>query len=336
MNSMDEYAIAAGGVVKTFKKKGRRKYTIGPKMEKDETIFAVNHVDLTIKRGELFGLLGPNGAGKTTLVKCLSTLLLPDRGTALINGYDIVGDPVGVRESIGITTGGERTLYWKLSGRDNLRYFASLYGLSSKEADKRIDYLMEIMGLQDKQYERIEKYSTGMRQKISLCRALIHDPPVLLLDEPTLGLDPSFSRFIRSFIKKDLNQDQGKTILLTTHYMDEADQLCERIAIMNDGKIVAIDTPENLKKRIPHREILEIKCMGHPSFKGIGQKVYTQSEDGVMVYRIHAENVEEIMSEVIKAADSAKILSMNVSKPTLEDVFIHLTGARLTGEMYEE
>ena len=329
-------AIAAEGIVKVFKKKARRKHVIGPKIGKDELIYAVNNVDMMVRKGELFGLLGPNGAGKTTLVKCLSALLLPNEGTAAINGHDIVKDPIAARESIGITTGGERTLYWKLSGRDNLRYFAALYGLSSDEATQRIDYLMKIMGLLDKQYERVEKYSTGMRQKVSICRALIHDPPVLLLDEPTLGLDPSFSRFIRSFIKKDLNEKQGKTILLTTHYMDEADQLCDRIAIMNKGKIVAVDTPENLKKSIPHDEVLEVKCLGHADFEGIGQRVYSQSEDGVQVHRIHSENVEEIMSEVIKAADSAKILSMNVTKPTLEDVFIHLTGARLTGESDEE
>ena len=192
------------------------------------------------------------------------------------------------------------------------------------------------MGLEDRQYERIEKYSTGMRQKVSICRALIHDPPILLLDEPTLGLDPSFSRFIRSFIRKDLNQNDGKTIVLTTHYMDEADQLCDRIAIMNKGKIVSVDTPENLKKSIPHDEVLEVKCLGHADFEGIGQRVYSHSEDGMNIYRIHAENVEEILSDVIKAADSTKILSMNVTKPTLEDVFIHLTGATLTGEENEE
>ena len=329
-------AIVAEGIVKTFRKKGRRKYGIGPKIEKDELIYAVNNVNLQVKKGELFGLLGPNGAGKTTLVKCLSTLLLPNKGTAVIYGHDIVEDPIAARESIGITTGGERTLYWKLSGRDNLKYFAALYGLSSKEADTRIDYLMKIMGLEKRQHERIEKYSTGMRQKISICRALIHDPPVLLLDEPTLGLDPSFSRFIRSFIKKDLNIKQGKTIILTTHYMDEADQLCDRIAIMNEGQIVAVDTPETLKKGIPHDEVLEVTCLGTADFEGIGQRVYSKSENGTMVYRIHAENVEEIMSQVIKAADSAKILSMNVTKPTLEDVFIHLTGATLTGESDEE
>jgi ABC-2 type transport system ATP-binding protein len=333
-----DHAIVARGVIKAFKKKSKRKYLIGPKIKKDETIFAVNGVDLSVKNGELFGLLGPNGAGKTTLVKCLSTLLLPNQGTAYICGNNIIEDPIAARECLGITTGGERTLYWKLSGKDNLRYFAALYGLSPEEADERINYLLTIMGLIDRQDERIEKYSTGMRQKISICRSLLHDPPVLLLDEPTLGLDPSFSRFIRSFIKDDLNKKRGKTILLTTHYMDEADQLCDRIAIMNQGKIVAVDTPENLKESIPHQEVLEVTYMGTPNFDGIGQSVYTQSENGRTVSRIHAEHVEEIMSSVIEAASSAKtkILSMNVTKPTLEDVFIHLTGAQLTGESNEE
>lgn len=328
-----DHAIVARGIIKTFKKKSKRKYLIGPKIKKDETIFAVNGVDLSVKRGELIGLLGPNGAGKTTFVKCLSTLLLPNQGTAYICGHNIVEDPIAARECLGITTGGERTLYWKLSGRDNLRYFAALYGLSSADAEKRIDYLLTIMGLQDKKDERIEKYSTGMRQKISICRSLIHDPPVLLLDEPTLGLDPSFSRFIRSFIKEDLNKKGEKTILLTTHYMDEADQLCDRIAIMNQGKIVKVDTPENLKKSIPHQEVLEVTYIGQATFEDIGESVYTQTENGRTVSRIHAEDVEEIMSSVIEAAhsDKTKILSINVTKPTLEDVFIYLTGTQLTG-----
>ena len=320
--------IIVSDLTKKFVKKGKRKLL---RREKED-ILAVDHISVKVKKGELFGLLGPNGAGKTTLVKCLATLLIPDEGTATIDGHDIITDPISVRKILGITTGGERTLYWKLSARDNLKYFASLYGLSSKDAEERIDYLLDIMDLKKKQHQRLEKYSTGMRQKVSIARAILHDPKILLLDEPTLGLDPSFSMFLRSFIKNELNKKEGKTILLTTHYMDEADQLCDRIAFVDRGKLIVVDTSKNLKRNVSKNEALEIKCIGNID-KLENFNAHIKNKKNYTKIRILHENTEDIMDDVLKdVKEKAKILSVNVTRPTLEDVFVHLTGSKLEDE----
>jgi ABC-2 type transport system ATP-binding protein len=328
--------IVIQDVVKKFKRgKGLRK----------RYITACDHVSFTIEQGELFGLLGPNGAGKTTLVRCIATLLIPDEGKITIFGKDILSQSMEARRQIGLLTSGERSLYWKLSGKDNLKFFAALYGLAGKERDKRIDYLMELLDLKDVENERVEKYSSGMKQKISLARALLHDPKILLLDEPTLGLDPQFSRFIRGFIKDELVRKAGKTILLTTHYMDEADELCERIAFINKGKIIDIKAPYQYKNEIPHSEVLEIRCQGNmnednlrsslSAMKSV-EKVSVLNKEGVTNLKVIAPRVEFILSEIIELVRSeAKILAIDVKEPTLEDVFIYLTGTSLKEDTSE-
>ncbi|HEC79585.1 MAG TPA: ATP-binding cassette domain-containing protein [candidate division WOR-3 bacterium] len=305
------------------------------KKGRSDEVRAVDQVSFEIKEGELFGLLGPNGAGKTTLIKCISTLLIPDSGTAVVGGADVLKDPLGVRRLIGVLTGGERSLYWKLTPVENLKYFAALYGVSRKKTAERIDYLLELMDLKNKANERVEKLSSGMKQKLSIARTLIHDPPILLIDEPTLGLDPYFARFIRGFIKDELHKRLGKTILLTTHYMDEADELCERIAFMYNGKIKALDTPLLLKKRLPQEQVLEVKCLGiiepqiFDSIQGFSN-IHITKDNGFTYVRLSTENPEEELSKLInKIRDRAKILSVIVTSPTLEDVFVHLTGASL-------
>ncbi len=319
-------AIDCQGVVKDFRR-GRGL--------KRRVVRALDRATLTLKQGELFGLLGPNGAGKTTLVRCIATLLIPDAGTIRIFGHDAFKESLFCRQCIGLLTSGERTLYWKLSARDNLRFFAALYGLTGKERDRRIEYLLELLGLKDVANERLERYSSGMKQKVSLARAMLHNPQILLLDEPTLGLDPQFGRFIRRFIKEELNQKQGKTILLTTHYMDEADELCDRIAFINRGRIVDIKTPEQYKRDIPHTEVLEVRCLGQPdisslkSLDGI-ERVQAEFNDGITTLRIVAPRAERVLSEVIESVRSqARILGIDVKEPTLEDVFIYMTGTSL-------
>jgi len=318
-----EKSIIIKELVKLFKK-GR-----------SDEVRAVDQVSFEIKEGELFGLLGPNGAGKTTLIKCISTLLIPDSGTAVVGSADILKDPLGVRRLIGVLTGGERSLYWKLTPVENLKYFAALYGVPRKKTAERIDYLLELMDLKNKANERVEKLSSGMKQKLSIARTLIHDPPILLIDEPTLGLDPYFARFIRGFIKDELHKRLGKTILLTTHYMDEADELCERIAFMYNGKIKALDTPLLLKKRLPQEQVLEVKCLGiiepqiFDSIQGFSN-IHITKDNGFTYVRLSTENPEEELSKLInKIRDRAKILSVIVTSPTLEDVFVHLTGVSL-------
>ncbi|HID94858.1 MAG TPA: ATP-binding cassette domain-containing protein [Candidatus Latescibacteria bacterium] len=322
-------AIEVRDVIKRFRK--------GKKFRKKE-IVAVDRVNLSIEEGELFGLLGPNGAGKTTLIRCLCTLLIPDAGEIRIFNRDIFANPLWARRQIGVLTSGERTMYWKLSGRDNLNYFGALYGLSQKERDKRIDFLMELLSLKEFERERVERYSSGMRQKLALARTLLHDPKILLFDEPTLGLDPQFSRFIRGFIKEELSHRQGKTILLTTHYMDEADELCDRIAFMNSGKIAETNTSDGFKNTIPHKEVLELRCHGLVDADLLErmpfvEKVSVFSKDGVSKIKIITPKGEEILSDVIELLRGGnRILSVDLKEPSLEDVFIYITGRSLSDE----
>lgn len=330
-------AIEVKDVVKKFKR--------GKRLRKRE-IFAVDKASFNIHEGELFGLLGPNGAGKTTLVRCIATLLIPNDGSIKIMGKDIFDHSLFCRKQIGLLTSGERTLYWKLSARENLKFFAALYGLDNKERDKRIDYLMELLELKDVQNERVEKYSSGMKQKLSLARALMHDPKVLLLDEPTLGLDPQFSRFLRDFIKNTLNKEQKKTILLTTHYMDEADELCQRIAFINRGKIVDCKTPYEYKRDLPHSEVLDLRCTGIQNSDELTrrlqsirtvEKVALNNQDGVTNIKMILPRAEPILSDLIELIrQNGKILAIDVKHPTLEDVFIYVTGTRLSEDTSED
>ena len=309
----------------------------------NEFTVALNKVDLKIRPGELFGLLGPNGSGKTTTIKCLSTILIPDEGTALVNGFDIQKETSMVRASLGMVVGGERTLYWKLTARDNLMYFASLYKMQRKQAKERVKELLEMIQLSDRADERLEDYSSGMRQKIAIARALLHDPPILLLDEPTLGLDPNFSRQIRRQIR-ELSEKHGKTVLLTTHYMDEAEQLCDRVAFINKGNIVAVDTPNRLKAMVKEKEAVEVAVYRPPV--GIEEHIRSLLPDAEVVKVIQGDEDEGIPSRIKIIGGNAEkhvgtiidalrqknvyIGSLNVGVPTLEDVFIKLTGTKLT------
>jgi len=339
-------AIETLNLTKVFEKKAkaevkglRRLY--GRVKPKKEQIVAVDHINLSIKEGELFGLLGPNGAGKTTTVKLLCTLLLPDDGTATVNGYDIVKQGEEVRKSIGVVTGGERGLYWRLTGRENLWFFSQLYNVPEQVANERINKLLKLVELDERADEQVEKYSRGMKQRLHVVRGLVSDPPILLLDEPTLGLDPASARVIRDFIKEELQKKQGKTILHTTHYMEEADQLCDRIAIIDYGKIVALDTPENLKKGIQRTDIIQINVSNFrqedegkiTSLEGVKKAVVTFTDPtvGEATIKIHVEKAEEVMPMATEflIKSGARILTLEQTKPTLEDVFISLTGRKL-------
>ena len=201
--------------------------------------------------GELFGLLGPNGAGKTTTIKMLITLLLPTSGEARVLGHDVVKDAREVRKRIGYVFGGDRGLYERLSALDNLRYFAELYGVSGKAQRLRIDEVLELVGLKGREQERVEGYSRGMRQRLHIARGILHDPEVVFLDEPTIGVDPVGARELRQMIADLVSS--GKTVLLTTHYMFEADALCDRIAVIAKGQIVGEGTPAQLKDNVVER-----------------------------------------------------------------------------------
>ncbi|MBO3801290.1 MAG: ATP-binding cassette domain-containing protein [Thermoproteota archaeon] len=336
---MKSYSIVTNGIRKIYKKEEGSFLPFRKKSS--EVIVALNNVNLSVEEGELFGLLGPNGAGKTTLVKILSTLIIPDEGTALVSGYDILKNPDKVRASIGVVSSGERSLYWKLTAKENLEYFARLYKVPEEVSRKRIKELLAMMELEDRANELVEKYSSGMKQKLAIARAILHDPKVLLLDEPTIGLDPSFSRSIRNFIKEDLNRKQGKTILLTTHYMDEAEQLCDKVAFINKGEIVALDSPEKLKTMIGKNEVLKvtvtniseetISSLKNLSFVENYNFTYDSSTVEKATIRLYMKDVESNLQELVGVFSRAgcKILSVSIEKPTLEDVFVKLTGEAL-------
>lgn len=341
---MSKWAVDADELVKKFPQrvapeKGEKKSLWPFARRKAKPMFvAVDGVSLQIERGEIFGLLGPNGAGKSTTIRMLCTLLEPSGGSARVNNFDVVRQANQVRQSLGTVLAGERSIYWKLTGRENLEYFAALYHIPPAVAKKRVDDLIERMELKDRSNELVEKYSTGMRQRIAISRALLARPPILLLDEPTLGLDPQAARNLRELIV-DLKKD-GHTILLTTHYMEEADQLSDRIGIIDTGKIIALDTPEGLKRRIDQKEVVRLEVSGWDEkveaqlrgLPGIDNLTPRKLEaDGQWEVSLQTPDSRAILAGVVETVNhnGTRLLNMNIVRPSLEDVFINLTGKAL-------
>jgi ABC-2 type transport system ATP-binding protein len=301
----------------------------GTLRRKWKDVEAVRGVSFEIAEGELFGLLGPNGAGKTTTIKMLITLLIPTKGTARVLGHDVVKDAREVRRRIGYVFGGERGVYERLSGYDNLRYFAELYGVPPKEIRPRIEYLLDLVGLKGREQERAEGYSRGMKQRLHIARGLLHDPPVVFLDEPTIGLDPVGARELRATIGS--LAEAGKTILLTTHYMFEADALCDRIAVINHGKIVAHGTPVDLKRGVAKGTIVEVEVFGIPdgttdrvkTLNGVlGVSVEEREQAQVLIVQSRAD--VELTSAIIGTLDGANVGRISTREPTLEDAYVAL------------
>ncbi|OGD48154.1 MAG: ABC transporter [Euryarchaeota archaeon RBG_13_57_23] len=306
-----------------------------PKKKKEgKSVTALNKVDLRIESGELFGLLGPNGAGKTTLLKILSTLLLPTAGKAFVAGFDVEKDFTEVRKRINMVSGGEISGYGLLTVKENLWMFTQFYGMKSSVAKQRIDELLTQFGLADKKDEKVRTLSTGQRQKMNVIRGFVTDPEIIFLDEPTLGLDVNASRVIRDFIVDWVQAKENRTVLLTTHYMMEADQLCDRIAIIDDGRILACDTPENLKKLVKMNRTLKLDVTSlkdtskFGSIAGVEQFTFQDDAEKNQTYLkfilTHDSAVTDIISEVQRKG--ARILSLQKTEPTLEDVFIKMVG----------
>lgn len=294
-------------------------------------VVAVEDISFEIKTGELFGLLGPNGAGKTTTVKMLATLLIPTNGSASVLGYDVVKDAGEVRKHIGFIFGGERGLYWRLSGIDNLRYFASLYGVEPDVSKKRIPFLLEMVGLKDRGNERVEGYSRGMKQRLHVARTLLHDPEILFLDEPTIGLDPVGARDFRLVIRN--LQSENKTILLTTHYMFEADSLCQRVAVIDKGVIIALDSPSELKKHVADLSVIEIETFG--TSKELIERVralpfvdalQVQEREQRQMLLVQTARGAEAVPDVMESLNGTRVGRVIVREPTLEDAYVRLVG----------
>jgi ABC-2 type transport system ATP-binding protein len=314
----------------------RRVYraTIGVFRRKTKEVVAVDDISFDVQQGELFGLLGPNGAGKTTTVKMLTTLLIPTGGTAHVLGYDVVKQAEAIRPRIGFIFGGERGLYWRLSGVDNLRYFASLYHVDPAVSKKRIPYLLELVGLADRGQEKVEGYSRGMKQRLHVARTLLHDPEVLFLDEPTLGLDPVGARELRQVIR-DL-QAENKTTLLTTHYMFEADALCQRIAVIDQGRIVALDTPEALKRHVSDLSVIELEVFGVSAevlerlkAQPFVDTVSVEEREQKQALIVHSPRGSEAVPELLALFNGLRVGKVMVREPTLEDAYVRLVGGQV-------
>jgi ABC-2 type transport system ATP-binding protein len=295
--------------------------------KKKETL-AVDKVSFSVAQGELFGVLGPNGAGKTTTIKMLTTLLTPTAGRATVLGFDVKKEPVEVRKRIGLILGGERGLYYRVTGRQNLKYFADLYGVPILDRDRRVQEVLDMVGLRDKADTKVEDYSRGMKQKLHIAKGMVHDPEVLFMDEPTIGLDPQASRETRK-LTKDLIA-QGKTILLTTHYMFEADELCGRVAVINNGKIVAMDSPQGLKGLVKDTAVIEVEGFGIDDavmdkvrrIEGVRTVSATMNESK-QVMRVQVCDAGEMLSPVTKVLD-CKVIDVRIKEPTLEDAYLWL------------
>lgn len=309
-----------------------------------KTVVALDGVSLTVQRGEIFGLLGRNGAGKTTLIKILTTLLAPSSGQAYINGMDVTRDVIKVRQRIAMVSGGEQSGYGILTVREQLWMFAQFYGVPSKVAHQRIDELLAAVGLADQANQKVYALSTGMRQRMNLCRALVSDPEILFLDEPTVGLDVEASRAVREYVRLWMSQNSRRTVLLTTHYMFEADELCNHVAVINHGHLVAEGTTADLKRGLQeharfHLELAEWA----PAFTEM-----LQERDGVVTAEAETRNDrtqlrlallrEEFIVPTIASLNEAggRVLTLRRIEPTLEEAFVRLVGDEAEGQKESE
>ena len=299
-----------------------------------ELIRAVDGISFAIEQGKIFSLLGPNGAGKTTTIRILATLLIPSSGSARVKGFDVVKDDHEVRKVLAAVLPGDRTLFWKLTVRENLYYFGSLYGLTRRYVKGKIDGLLQFFSIEDKRDILVEKLSTGERQKVVLSRALLPDPEVILLDEPTLGLDPAAAIGLRKLIKQIANR--GKTILLTTHYMYEADELSDSVAIINKGKITCLDTPARLKQSLAAKRIIRMQVDAwnsslneHFMDRFEAESIDANHKDSEMQVQIKCGSNGFSLKDISDILTRHGVTANNVSfdEPSLEDVFIEMTGS---------
>lgn len=290
-------------------------------------VLAVDHIELEVYRSEFFGLLGPNGAGKTTTIRMLTGQTKPTSGVAMVADYDIIHEPIKAKEYVGVVPE-VSNVYDEMSAWDNLVFAAELYGVPRNERNKRTTQLLELFGLYERRGDRVGNFSRGMKRRLTIAAALIHKPRIVFLDEPTTGLDVQSSRMIRNLMK-ELNKS-GVTIFLTTHYIEEADQLCQRVAIINQGKIVALDSPEKLKAIVEERHVVEVSFSPpkdlDDQLKGL-KHVSDVSRVGDK-FRLYVEDASEVIPMLIDFGreNNLRIASINTLKPSLEDAFVKITG----------
>ena len=320
-----ETVIAVRDLQKTYAPKGKRQPV---------AIKAVDGITFEVPRGEFFGLLGPNGAGKTTTIGILTTRVLPTGGAALIEGVDVAREPVAVKRHIGVVPQ-MNNLDRSLTGRENLLFHAEYFGIPKHVREERANDLLARFQLTDRADQKINGYSGGMAQRLKIARALMHDPAILFLDEPTTGLDPQSRRALWDMLLE--LHAKGQTILLTTHYMEEADQLCQRIAIMDKGKLLALDAPAKLKASIPGGYLIELRAHTND---GEGERLVNalrtlpgvaevNAQDGLV--RLYADKAEGLLANAMRLASEQGIMitDAHVAEPSLENLFLHLTGRSL-------
>jgi ABC-2 type transport system ATP-binding protein len=324
---MSETIISVSNVKRSFTTE------IGLFKKTKKEVEALKGLSFSINKGEIFGLLGPNGAGKTTMIKILTTMLTPNSGKVSILGFDPVTEHKQLRPHINFILGGERNLYWRLSAYDNLAYFADLYKVPRLEQKQRINDLLELVGLQDVANQRVETFSKGMKQRLQIARGLVNQPSILFLDEPSIGLDPVSARQLREILLR-LNK-QGTTILLTTHYMYEADELCDRIAFIDKGELVSVDTPKNFKKKTDNVSVIEFKMIGAEqkkldilsSLPNI-QHIRTEQKDYITTIRLHTDEPQLVVPSLYKTMEGTVITDLSIMKPTLEDAYVRIVGGK--------
>ncbi len=318
---MDENAIVTKDLTKRFK-----------------DLVAVDHVNINVKKGEIFGLLGPNGAGKTTMIRMLCTLTYPTEGTATVGGYDIVKEDGKVRELIGLVSE-KMIMYDRLTAYENLKLFGKLYNIPKDTLEKRISHLLKLVHMEKWTKSQIGTFSTGMKQRINVIRALLNVPEILYLDEPTLGLDPQSTSEIREFIKK-VNVENDTSIILTTHQMLEADMLCDRVGIIDKGRIVALDTPANLKRMVAGGNVTSVDVNVTnltpemtTALKDMRNSISVVQEGGShLLIRARGDDAFDDIVDTIRQRNG-KIASLKSLEPSLEDVFLHITGKEMRAEV---
>ena len=299
-----------------------------------EEVTAVSDITLKVREGELFGLLGPNGAGKTTLIKMLCTLILPSEGKARVGGYDVASEGGQVKEIVGLVNCQERSFFWRLTGRQNLEFFAALYNLNPRESRTRIDELLALLGLIPDADRRFDGYSTGMRQRLAIARGLLSMPPVLFLDEPTRGLDPVNAQALRDFIRHRVVDGLGRTVVLVTQRLEEAEELCDRIAVMNKGELVVCGTVAELKRKTQAERLYQLELdnlavgslenLGHlPGVVSFTHVPYSASNS---MLRVVLNGDEYVLSKVLSLIlnKGGNVLSCQSEELSLEEVFMDL------------
>jgi len=301
---------------------------------------ALRGINLKVDEGQTFGILGPNGAGKTTLIKILCTLIIQDGGEAYVHGIDVKKEPLEVLKNLQAVLPESRGFTWRLTGRQNLEFYAILYGLSEAEAQERIDYLLDLTGLADRANDGYQQYSTGMQRKLLLCRALLRSTPILLFDEPTVGLDPASAAEFRNLLHDKLAGEEKKTILLSTHNLYEAQSMCDRIAILDRGRITANDTPDNIRYMMFDEKVFEVTFVD-ATFTDEHEKMINELEEipgvhgatpevdeeanlkGISIRVNKNMDISDVLSVIMKR--KLKIRSVNTQEPSLEDAFMAIT-----------